>query len=293
MALSLLCVGEVLWDVFPDGEYLGGAPLNVAVLSSILGLESGVLSAVGDDGRGRKALERIEEYGVQSFVSVDGDHPTGVAEVSLSEDKVPSFSLPRGAAYDYLSSPGPSSEVVGGLPFVYVGSLVQRGPVSREVVRSLLRAADGRVVFDVNKRPGMGEWGAVVRDTLPFTSVLKVNEEELEGIAEEFGTDDVIPFLFREFPLELVCVTKGSDGVEAFTAESSFSVPTPEVEVVDTTGCGDAFCAALVSGLHQGLGLREVVERGVVVAGVVAGFRGAIPPAGDLRAALKARSILI
>ncbi|MBW2983219.1 hypothetical protein KY327_02855, partial [Candidatus Woesearchaeota archaeon] len=207
MALSLLCVGEVLWDVFPSGEFLGGAPLNVAALSSVLGLEAGVLSAVGDDERGRKALERIKGFGVGSFVSVDRDHPTGVAEVSLSEDKVPSFSLPRGVAYDYLSSPGPSSEVVGGVPFVYVGSLAQRGPVSREVVRSLLGAADGRVVFDVNRRPGMDDWGAVVRDTLPFTNVLKVNEEELDGIAAEFGREDVVPFLFREFPLELVCVT--------------------------------------------------------------------------------------
>lgn len=267
--------------------------MNVAALSSVLGLEAGVLSAVGDDERGRRALGLIRGYGVQSFISVDRDHPTGVAEVSLSEDKVPSFSLPRGVAYDAIPFSEGVSSIVGGVPFVYVGALAQRSPASKRTVLEVLSRVGGRVVFDVNKRPGMDDWGAVVRDTLPFTNVLKVNEEELEGIAGEFGQDDVVPFLFGEFPLELVCVTKGPDGVEAFTKESSFSVPAPAVEAVDTTGCGDAFCAALVSGLHQGLGLREAVERGVVVAGVVAEFQGAIPPAGALREALRQRSILI
>ncbi|MBS0395804.1 MAG: carbohydrate kinase, partial [Proteobacteria bacterium] len=87
MTATVVCVGETLWDVLPHGEFLGGAPLNVAAHLARLGLDARLLSRVGDDARGRAARARAAALGVDvSLLQVDARRPTGIAEAILAPD---------------------------------------------------------------------------------------------------------------------------------------------------------------------------------------------------------------
>ena len=101
--MRIVSVGEILWDVIGDREYLGGAPLNFAAHARQLGHEVFLLSAVGDDDRGRRALEGLRERGISTeFVQVLRGKDTGIAEVELDTDGKPMFRIVRPAAYDFV-----------------------------------------------------------------------------------------------------------------------------------------------------------------------------------------------
>src|SRR5438105_3971722 len=106
-------IGEILWDVFPDKERLGGAPLNFCANLQRLGDTATLLSAVGRDSRGVLALERMDELGLSTKrVRVEEELPTGVAVVGTTAGGEPSFLIPRPAAFDTLSiQPGILEEI--------------------------------------------------------------------------------------------------------------------------------------------------------------------------------------
>src|SRR5271156_6493903 len=86
-ALRIVSVGEILWDVIGPAEYLGGAPLNFAAHAHKLGHEVALVSGVGDDERGHRALPDLQQCGVSAeLVQLRRGKPTGTAEVELSPD---------------------------------------------------------------------------------------------------------------------------------------------------------------------------------------------------------------
>src|ERR1700730_17972720 len=100
-------IGEVLWDLLPDGSRLGGAPLNVLINLKRLGHQVTYVTGVGRDALGEAAMRHMAALGVDtSFVEVSADQPTGTAGVELDADGVPTFTIARPAAYDavHLSS---------------------------------------------------------------------------------------------------------------------------------------------------------------------------------------------
>ncbi len=101
--MRIVSVGEILWDVIGENEYLGGAPLNFAVHARQLGHEVFLLSAVGEDDRGRRALERLQGRGISTeFVQRLPGKNTGIAQVELDADGKPMFRIVRPAAYDFV-----------------------------------------------------------------------------------------------------------------------------------------------------------------------------------------------
>ena len=102
--MRILSTGEILWDIVEGKEFLGGAPLNFSVTSQRLGNLVSLLTGVGDDELGRKALQQMNSLGLKTdFVQIIRDAPTGTALVTLDESGSATFRISRPAAFDVLN----------------------------------------------------------------------------------------------------------------------------------------------------------------------------------------------
>ena len=147
--LRIVSFGEVLFDIFDDGARLGGAPLRRAVHLHRLGVESLLVSAVGQDTLGDVAIQEIAREGLPVDHVARVPQPTGSVTVSLNEAKVPAYRFLRDCAYDYI--PVPKLDL-SELDLFCFGTLAQRGEASRSTLRRLLSGIRCRVFCDVNLR---------------------------------------------------------------------------------------------------------------------------------------------
>jgi fructokinase len=276
-------LGEVLWDIFPDGPRFGGAPANFACHAAMLGADAFVVSQVGQDKLGDQAVAVLRDRGVDTaLVARSGHRPTGTVRVALDEAGKPQFTIGEAVAWDAI----PWSESLGNLAArtdaVCFGTLGQRGVVSRQTIRRFLETTrpDCLRVFDVNLRPRFDD-RATVLDSLALANVLKLNDEELPVVAAMCGfagTDhEVIEKLRDRYQLRLVALTRGARGATLLNAEGSCECAAPAVQVRDTVGAGDAFTAALVLGWLRGCSLEAIGEHACQVAAYVCSQAGATP----------------
>ena len=279
-AFTVVGLGEILWDMLPDGKQLGGAPANFAYHAHALGAESFVASCVGNDPLGREIFERVKALGLDSsYIATDNAHPTGTVDVEVDADGKPRYVIHENVAWDFIPAGSALLELAARADAVCFGSLCQRSKASRETIRRFLRATrpDCLRVFDINFRQSYYSAG-VVKESLQSASVLKLNEEELPVIAQLL--EGVHPAeLLEAFnaSLDLIALTKGSEGSVLITSELSSIQPGAEVEVADTVGAGDAFTAALVMGLLRGDDLDKINASAGRLAGYVCSQRGATP----------------
>ncbi|TVR51282.1 MAG: carbohydrate kinase [Puniceicoccaceae bacterium] len=275
-------IGEVLWDRFPDGDRLGGAPANFAHHANQLGADGRILSRVGLDDDGDNLIAELAGRNYPNgYFQRDPDHPTGVVRVTL-DDGQPSYEIVESVAWDFLEWSEPLEELALQARAVCFGTLAQRHAVSRQTIQRFVSStAEGCLrIFDVNLRQRFYN-----RETLAFglehATVLKVNEDELAEIALLFdwGGDAAawIPRALQDFGLSVVVQTLGSRGCRVATREETFTADSDPVEVVDAVGAGDAFTAAFAVGLVLERPLQEVAARANLVGGFVAGVQGAMP----------------
>jgi fructokinase len=284
----VLCVGETLWDVLPTGEFLGGAPLNVAAHLVRLGTPAALVSRVGIDLRGHLALERMHELHLDtSYVQTDAQLPTGEARAMLDATGSASYAFLEPAAWDCIDA---GEGVLGAARrsrAVVFGTLAQRAPASRRAIDRILGAAEWRVL-DVNLRAPHADRDVAMR-SLERADFVKLNEHELAAIACWFGIEpepeQLQEFLTLEFGTTTLCITRGSAGAVLWhegrwTRQAAFATA-----VVDTIGAGDAFLAMLLSELLAGRPASLAMERAARLAAYVASRSGAVPPyvAGQFR----------
>ena len=278
-------VGEVLWDVFSDGEHFGGAPANVALHAAALGAESWLVSAVGHDARGAAALARLDAAGVRrSTVAQLAEYPTGVVRVSVDVRAQPVYDITAASAWDYVPWSAAVEKVAGRADAIAFGSLAQRGPVSRATIRRAVAATRDAAwrLFDVNLRQAYYNVD-VLTTSLELANAVKLNEEELPVVAQLVGVSAAAPSemlraLCDRFGLKLAALTRGPCGSLLVTPGEVCESPAPPTEVVDTVGAGDAFTAALLTGVLAGRSLDEVGLRANAVASYVCSQPGATPP---------------
>jgi len=238
--LTILSLGEILWDVFPDREDLGGAPFNLAFHTSRLGHEPVFVSAVGDDERGHRARQAATKLGIDTgFIQTNPEAGTGVVTVSLDHARQPSFVLERPAAYDHVTLTDRQIEKIAAAKpeWICFGTLFFIRPSNLATLRRLLEACPrARRFYDVNLRPA--NWNeALVRELLPLADVVKLNEAEMATLEPAMPAARGV-----------VCVTHADRGCVI----DGTAVPGYRVKVADAVGAGDAFSAGLLHGLSEG-----------------------------------------
>jgi fructokinase len=276
-------IGEILWDLLPEGKQLGGAPANFAYHAMALGARSYIVSAVGDDPPGREILEHIRRVGLDpGYIAVDARYPTGTVTVRVDSQGVPSFFIHEGVAWDNLVFTGSARDLAATADAVCFGTLAQRGETSRGSIRGFLEFVpiDCLSIYDVNLRQGYYS-REIVQESLRRCDVLKLNDQELPvvaGMLSISGSEsEILQRMIREYELNLVALTLGEKGSRlACPGEASF-MEALKVPVVDTVGAGDAFTAALTVGLLQRLPLRKIHENATRLAGFVCARQGATP----------------
>lgn len=274
---SALVIGEALIDEFPDRRVVAGAPLHVAIHLAALGWETGVITRVGDDADGDTIVSTLERFGVStSLVERADSMPTGVTKIDLTGTEHTFHVLP--GAWDAIDGPDPmpASDVL------YLGTLVLRDPRSRASVERMVTASGATIVVDLNLREP--DWDDErVRWAIWRADVLKLNEDELPVACDAFALPHD-PAALHEMGPTWVCVTRGADGAELTHADGGrWESAAPEVDVVDTVGAGDAFCATLVDGLMNDRHPQSVLTAAVTRGAEIAGQRGGLPepPAED------------
>ena len=283
MTDNRLCIfGEVLYDVFPDGQQvLGGAPFNVAWHAQAFGLSPLFISRVGSDEAGDRVIAAMHNWGMQlDGMQQDSVHPTGKVKVSLTADNEPSYDIVPHSAYDYIDEA--SLPTAGGCRLLYHGTLAVRNAVSRRALGALKRTGTGGTFLDVNLRAPWWDRETVVAQ-LAGMRWIKLNSHELGVLAPEAaGTEEAIELFMQRYAPELLIVTLGEAGALAVsgTGETARAAPDRRHEVVDTVGAGDAFASVVVLGVMRRWPLPLIMERAQSFASAIVGRRGAT--VGDL-----------
>ena len=148
-------LGELLWDIFPEGRQLGGAPANFAYMTSLLGDEGIVASRVGGDELGEEAKRRLQHLNLNTFyIQLDPTYRTGIVQVEVDAKGQPTFQIAQPVAWDAFEWTPAWQALAQKADAVCFGSLAQRCVQSRQTIFSFLKTIRPETtrVFDVNLR---------------------------------------------------------------------------------------------------------------------------------------------
>ncbi|MDB4978690.1 MAG: sugar kinase, ribokinase family [Candidatus Peribacteria bacterium] len=281
---TIVGLGELLWDLLPEGKKMGGAPANFAYHCGLLGNNAVVASRIGTDALGDEALQIIADHGLDSgYIQRDAVHPTGSVSIVLDEKKQAQYEFASDVAWDYMECTEQWKILAAKTDAICFGTLAQRNSVSSKAVGEFLSLlpANALKVFDVNLRGTF--YSAELLDRLLHScNLLKLNHQELPVIAQllSLGTNSEVGFaraILEKYPVETVCTTKGEEGSLFVTHNRVYEHQGYAVEVADTVGAGDAFCAAFVHYYLAGSPLEEIAEEASRRGAWVATQSGAMP----------------
>lgn len=284
MEQYIVGMGEALWDILPSGKKIGGAPANFAYHVSQFGLNSCVVSAVGNDALGDEIVNNLTEKGLNLNIA-RVPFKTGTVQVEMDDVGVPQYVINENVAWDNIPFTPELEELAKNTKAVCFGSLSQRCPVSRNTIHRFLDAMpddDDRLrVFDINLRQGFYS-EEIISDSISRCNILKINDEELVTVSRIFGypginLKDKCWILLGKYNLKMLILTCGVNGSYVFTPGSISFLPTPVVKVEDTVGAGDSFTAAFVSSILKGCPIKEAHNRAVQTSAYVCTQSGAMP----------------
>ena len=286
---SIIGLGEVLWDLFPDGARFGGAPANVAcAAASLLGATGAVtlVSALGDDRRGREAIGFLRQRQVDVSALQIAGAPTGTVTVQLDDSGQALFNISDNVAWDHIVWSEKWSDLAANADAICFGSLAQRGDTSRQTIQKFINATPASTlkVFDMNLRAPFYAPDTLIQ-SLELANVLKLNDQELCVIANILSlsgeTIDILKSLQDDYQISSIALTQGAAGAMLLRHSEAVRVPSVPTTVVDTVGAGDAFTAALMIGLLNEQPLKEIAHFATGVSSYVCSQRGATPSLPD------------
>lgn len=299
---TIVGLGEALFDIFPDREVLGGAPLNVAVHAHQLGNAVGgrgvVVSRVGQDELGQQLLADLRSRDMTThYVQTDPEHATGVVYVDLADPRSPSYDIVTDVAWDFLQFDPDAEQLALQCQAVCFGSLAQRSGVARDSIIRFLSASRRAVkLFDVNLRQDFYN-AAILRRSCDLATAVKLNREEMPIVARQLGLtirdntpgeneiEQYASALVKEHDLSFVALTRGAEGTLLMTpqgrVEGEGAVSYAQADGADSVGAGDACSAGLLVGLALRWPLPRVVDLGNHMGAYVASQPGATPKLTD------------
>jgi len=281
----ILSLGEILYDVFPDGRRLGGAPFNFAFHLKMLGFQVRFVSKVGEDDAGRSILQRLEAAGfIVEDIGVDPDHDTGSVQVRLDDRGSPNFHIIEDVAYDFMTGDSRLKTLVESAPeLIYFGSLIQRTEYGFRNLNDILdqRRGETRFFYDMNLRDGCRK-AEIIEASLTRADILKLSDEELEYSARLLGIpgqgEALVDIFMNRFGVPVTALTRGAAGSSLFMGGRRYeAVPASNIRVVDTVGAGDAYAAMLAAGILSGKEPEAIIAEATRFSGRICTIGGAIP----------------
>ncbi|MBN2547276.1 MAG: carbohydrate kinase [Spirochaetes bacterium] len=276
-------LGEILWDVYGEEKYPGGAPANVAANISYSGHDAIILSRIGNDKLGKDLLSFFKSKKINiDNVQIDQQKPTGTVNIKLKNAN-PDFTITEDVAYDYLEYSNQWLEITEDLDAITFGTLAQRNYSSHLAIQSLLKMSIHSIkLFDVNLRYYNENMINIIIESLRYTDILKLNDKELKLIRDEYNNheDDDILFirsLLSEFDIKLAAVTYSDNGCLCVDKIDYSFHQGYKVKVVDTTGAGDAFSAGLIIKYLDNSSLKETASFCNKLGAYVCTKKGACP----------------
>jgi fructokinase len=281
---KILGIGELVWDVFPEGKQLGGAPVNFAFFAKELGAEAYPVAALGTDRLGDEAIQMLKPSGLSLDFIQRNSLDTSRVLVTTDENGVPQYEIVENVAWDAMECNTEVLALASEADVICWGSLAQRSEKSRESILAILDAAPETclMVFDINIRQKFYT-AEVIEESLKRADILKLNEDELPIVCELFGIEgtqaEQISQIIERYDLKNVIFTQGAVCSEVYDADGLVSrMDTPKVEVADTVGAGDSFTATYVTSILLGRTPLQAHELAVKVAAFVCTQNGAINP---------------
>jgi fructokinase len=284
--LQILAIGEILWDVFDRADFLGGAPLNFSAAAQRLGNPVALVTAVGEDPRGHRAIDAMKALGLSTdFVQLLPGKVTGTAQVTTDRAGNASYFIQRPAAFDGLVLNDAHLAAFERLhpEWVYFGTLAQTNKPTEEILHRILQRLPGvKCFYDMNLREG--HWNLPLVERLSaLASIVKLNETEAETLfrltqtSEEFSLERFCRYWSSTYSVETICVTLGSEGCAVFSEDTFQRFAGFTVIVVDTVGAGDAFAAAFLHGYELQWPRARTAAFANALGALVASRAGATP----------------
>lgn len=282
MERKIVGLGEILWDMLPEGKKLGGAPSNFAYHAGQFGFPSLAVSAIGQDSLADETIEALKEKRLD-FLLATVPYPTGTVQVTLDNNGVPTYDIKENVAWDNIPFTDQMKAVARNCRAVCFGSLAQRNAVSRNTIRQFLSSApdDCLKIFDINMRQNFYT-REVLQESITACDILKINDEELIQLGRMLGyagldVSRVCRHIVGRYNLDMLVLTCGTDGSYVFTPDEMSFQPTPKVDVADTIGAGDSFTGAFCSAILSGAPAEEAHRLAVRVSAFVCTQPGAMP----------------
>jgi fructokinase len=277
--MKILSFGEVLWDIFGDEYLIGGAAFNFCGHLAKLGAESYIVTAVGKDELGDRAMKETEKLGVKTDFIRKVDYPTGRCDVTV-KDGTPTYKIAENVAYDYI----PVSENIFESSFdaIYFGTLSARNEFSYRTIETILEKAKYREVFcDINIRQTYYS-KKTLKNCLDKATILKLSRDELFAL-KEFDLapiDDyetMLRYLSKQYDIKVIILTLDKEGAMVYMGGRIYISPKPQNKPVSTVGAGDSFSACFLYNYLSGNTIETCLERAVALSDYVVTKTGAIP----------------
>ncbi|MFT6866079.1 MAG: fructokinase [Cyclobacteriaceae bacterium] len=284
--MKTLVFGEILWDIIEGDPHLGGAPLNFAAHVNQCGHESAIISCLGNDELGDKALSLVINLGVDTSLIQRAEKRTGFVPVTLINGQ-PQYVITPDVAFDYIQSEDIDQSKIESYDTFYFGSLIQRSPDSNKALYDILSNHQFENIFyDVNLRKDAYS-KSIIENSLAWCTLLKVNDDEVETLSEMlFGKvqdfETFSQFICQQYPkINTIIITAGKDGCLIYSNKKLVIIPTELITVVDTVGAGDSFSAAFAcvyANTEDPIKAAQIANK---VGGFVASSHGPIPQYSD------------
>ena len=287
----ILVLGEILFDLFPAYKRIGGAPFNFAFHLKHLGFDVRFISRVGNDDLGNEILAFLDSLGFdKGDIQTDPVHATGTVTVSMAKDcsngsgESHSFSIVKDAAYDHIRFDKNLRDLCVSDPeLIYFGTLIQRTPSGRDLIRNCLTSAGSASCkfCDINLRPDCYT-RQVVDEAVAAADILKLSHEELDVLAPDLNAslESRAASLITETGPDLIILTRGKYGSLWATRQHVLVHPVPndtDIIIADTVGAGDAYAAMSAADRMAGLEDQKTMALAQDFASRICGIKGALP----------------
>ncbi len=281
MQNKVITIGEILWDVFPEGKKAGGSSMNVALNLHKQSIESSFISAVGDDENGKELFNFLaSNHFATDLIQVNTELPTSTVVVQLDENHQATYTIKQPVAWDDIKITDENIAAVKQADALVYCSLTCRSEQSKKAILALLENAKTKI-FDINLRAPFYT-RELIAELLTKADILKINEDEILWVKESFGlsgnTDEqILKQLSSQFNIEIICLTLGDKGACVLKDGKLFKHAGYKVQVADTVGAGDAFLATFIACYLQGYPMETTLDNACKVGAFVASQAGANP----------------